>query len=120
MLAGHLGSGITGYPMLMGMVTDVRLGRDLLVLAIGCRCRPGELDGQDEQQKDGQPATHGPDCVLKRLNEGELALAVPVKSFAKQRCFALLEAVRPDPRFVSDRGSQGSEGHAPSLSARDT
>lgn len=44
--------------MVMGVVPEMRRPRHLFVLAIRCRGRPGELDGQDEQQQYGQPATH--------------------------------------------------------------
>lgn len=54
---------IGGGLMLVVMMTEVLRGRPGLVLAIAGHRRPGKLEGQENEKKDREPATHGPDCI---------------------------------------------------------
>lgn len=49
-----IGSGL----MLVLMMTEVLRSRPGLVLAIAGHCRPAKLERQENEKKDGEPATH--------------------------------------------------------------
>ena len=53
------GSGL----MLVVMVAEVLRSRPSLVLAIAGHRRPGELEGQENEQEDGKPAAHGANSI---------------------------------------------------------
>lgn len=48
--------------MLVLVVPDVRRARAGFVLAIVAYCSPAELERQQDEKKDRQPATHGREC----------------------------------------------------------
>jgi len=45
--------------MLMLVMPEMLCGSAGFVLAIGCRRCPGQLERQEDQQENGEPATHG-------------------------------------------------------------
>ena len=54
-----IGSGL----MLVVMMTDVLCSRPGLVLAIAGHRRPGELERQENEKENSQPAAHGRDSI---------------------------------------------------------
>jgi len=53
--------------MLVVMMTEVLCRRPGLVLAITSDRRPGKLERQENEQKNGKPAAHGGHCIRALL-----------------------------------------------------
>lgn len=49
--------------MLVFVMAEVLRACVCFVLAIASYCRPGELEGQENEQEDGKPAAHGANSI---------------------------------------------------------
>ena len=57
-----IGSGL----MLVVVMAEVLRSGPGLVLAIAGHRRPGELEWQKNEDENGKPTTHGPDCIRRQ------------------------------------------------------
>jgi|GEM_PF-2325327 len=64
--------------MLVVVMTEVLRSRPGLVLAIAGHRGPSELERQENEKEDAQPAAHGRDCISDRLYRKSTAGCVTV------------------------------------------